>query len=36
MSKIIKSKVFFNIDFGTGKNGQIIFDLFDNVTPKTA
>ena len=33
---LIKPKVFFKIDFGAGKKGQIIFDLFDNVTPITA
>jgi len=30
------TKVFFNIDFGGPKTGKIIFELFDNVVPKTA
>merc|ERR1712131_48757 len=28
--------VFFKIDFGQGKSGKLVFELFDNVTPKTA
>ena len=31
-----KSKVFFNLDFGANKTGKIVFELFDNVVPKTA
>ena len=31
-----KSKVFFNLDFGGNKTGKIVFELFDNVVPKTA
>lgn len=31
-----KSKVFFNIDFGAGKTGKVVFELFDSVVPKTA
>ncbi len=31
-----KSKVFFNLDFGANKTGKVVFELFDNVVPKTA
>jgi cyclophilin family peptidyl-prolyl cis-trans isomerase len=28
--------VFFKIDFGGGKSGKVVFELFDKVVPKTA
>jgi cyclophilin family peptidyl-prolyl cis-trans isomerase len=32
----ILKNVFFKVDFGAGKEGKIVFELFDKVVPKTA